>query len=520
MAWTYCPFAFVLSCLVFTSLGHREELPRESQQIYWRFVETLLNDEINLKPRTNNPLRVLARFFSTFKHPVVGWHSSARSPIITPRRSRTQHTRWHPAVLMSQPAAPARERGEVKSHIRPKRIKRNKYAHLSKAAKISEQREAFYREKYGSEGDSKSSEPEVQTAESRARKGFTHRVDPMSDNRAVDWKEFSAARVSLGRTANELLQDWLALQSIEEYERDQELELGEELEEEEEEDEEQHDEELDTTSDGKYSIAEDSGQERPFYGQDRSFTPHHEYQRKANYNAADPCTFGFIELGTVFGAHGVKGELKVKSDSHFGKDRLSSKGQVWMNVKSQRYPRQVSIKKTRKVAGFGKYLMTLKGVRDADSANKLFGAKLYIREEMRPTLEENEVWASDIEEMDVYLAKRDEETDEWKPGQRVGSVLGIIPRHEITGSPDKGDDMLEIQLDGKDEGEQDEVSTLLPYIPEFVLDIDHDRQIVLINPPRGLLDACIQPAQEEEITVKGYLRVVSADEIDERPGSS
>ena len=36
-----------------------------------------------------------------------------------------------------------------------------------------------------------------------------------------------------------------------------------------------------------------------------------EYPEEGGFDPYDPTTFGFVEVGLVLGAHGIKGELKV-----------------------------------------------------------------------------------------------------------------------------------------------------------------------------------------------------------------
>jgi hypothetical protein len=135
-------------------------------------------------------------------------------------------------------------------------------------------------------------------------------------------------------------------------------------------------------------------------------------------------------------------------------------------------------------------------------------------------------------------------------GAFVGVVSGLIPREELTGSRELGNDLLEITLcssvrgataEGEDEDDENDVedasvddaddedsdvsasdheggeaggdeedgdedeSVLVPYVPQIVVDVRLSEGYLLIDPPKGLLKICIQPKRRVRVVIRGLL---------------
>lgn len=258
------------------------------------------------------------------------------------------------------------------------------------------------------------------------------------------------------------------------------------------------------------------------------------YPDAAEVDQRDPTTFGFVEIGRVLGAHGVKGELKVLSESDFTLERLCTPGARWMRRPKRRAPREVRLVHGRTGPGTGVFIVQLADVRGREEAQTLKGATLYSRQEIVPELEEDELLLSQLEGLTVVMALRSGGEDgDLEAGEEVGRVLGVVPREELTGNPELGHDLLEIELlrrggedgeelaadddddvdgddDEKDEEdeEEDELeepdTVLVPYVPEIVPDVLLDRGLVLIDPPSGLLEL-VQPKKKVRVVIRGLL---------------
>jgi len=227
------------------------------------------------------------------------------------------------------------------------------------------------------------------------------------------------------------------------------------------------------------------------------------------------------------------------------------------------------------------------------AADALKGSTLHVRRELRPELGEDEFMLWELEGLKVYLAlavgkdgvareeassasaeghasapmdgavtgatgSRSADTTSsvadgalaYVAGAFVGVVSGLIPREELTGSRELGNDLLEITLcssvrgataEGEDEDDENDVedasvddaddedsdvsasdheggeaggdeedgdedeSVLVPYVPQIVVDVRLSEGYLLIDPPKGLLKICIQPKRRVRVVIRGLL---------------
>ena len=104
-----------------------------------------------------------------------------------------------------------------------------------------------------------------------------------------------------------------------------------------------------------------------------------------DFDARDPSTFGFQELGRVVGAHGVRGSLRVDAPSAVDVEMaLAAAGLRYLRLASRRTPRPVVVASCRELKRFGatvRYVVALKGLNEREEAARLAGAVLYRRDE-------------------------------------------------------------------------------------------------------------------------------------------
>ena len=250
------------------------------------------------------------------------------------------------------------------------------------------------------------------------------------------------------------------------------------------------------------------------------------YPDAAAVDQRDPTTFGFTEIGTVLGAHGINGELKVRTESDFGPQRLCERGVRWLRRPRRRAPREVALLGGRKGPGAGVYLVTLDGVGSREAAAALKGSTFFARREVRPAqLAADELLVWELEGLTVARAAvgagaGELEDGELAAGDTIGRVVGVVPREEITGNPELGNDLLEVELGGGEEvgeeeaavvaGEGDGPDTvLIPYVPQIVRAVLPERRLVLVDPPEGLLDL-VQPKRRARVVIRGLLKAEGA----------
>ena len=153
------------------------------------------------------------------------------------------------------------------------------------------------------------------------------------------------------------------------------------------------------------------------------------------------------------------------------------------------------------------YLVTLDGVGSREAAAALKGSTFFARREVRPAqLAADELLVWELEGLTVARAAvgaaGELEDGELAAGDTIGRVVGVVPREEITGNPELGNDLLEVELGGGEAaGEEDEGdeaaageggdgpdTVLIPYVPQIVRAVLPERRLVLVDPPEGLLD--------------------------------
>ena len=223
----------------------------------------------------------------------------------------------------------------------------------------------------------------------------------------------------------------------------------------------------------------------------------------------DPTTYGYTELATIVGAHGVKGVIKVTAVTEFP-ERLCRPGVRHIKAPNRRSPRKINLIEGKYCLD-DEYLIKLEGIGDRDAANKLRGSVLYAREEERPeTLEQDEYLVTELVGLEVFLEEGyDEEVNgsenDSLGGKFVGSVCGVVLAEEMCAVPGLGQDMLEIVLPrgpGRTASWKDEM-VLIPLVPEIVPRVDIKSGAIHITPPLGLLD--LTYVREEKVRIKGFL---------------
>lgn len=157
----------------------------------------------------------------------------------------------------------------------------------------------------------------------------------------------------------------------------------------------------------------------------------------------------YVEIGKVVNTFGIKGELKIVSESDFVDYRYAVGKTIYLKMRSVVKEVRVSSYRIHK----GNILITIDNLLDINEVEKYIGAIVLADKSDVPPLEDGEFYIDDVVGLDAY----DEN------GKKIGKVSDviIIPYN----------DLLEIELlDGKKE--------LIPYVDEYVLDILEDKIIV------------------------------------------
>ena len=166
---------------------------------------------------------------------------------------------------------------------------------------------------------------------------------------------------------------------------------------------------------------------------------------------------GFLLIGKIVGAHGIKGNCKIRSYAESSTAFQSGSKIRLVTPSGQENTYEINwIKPHSKVD-----LLSLKGVETRNQAETLIGAELFIEKEKLPELDDGSYYWYDLIGMDVFT------TDT--------AYLGRIERIIQTGS----NDVYVVKND------TDEI--LIPALASVVIDIDLEHKRMQVELPPGLV---------------------------------
>ena len=123
-------------------------------------------------------------------------------------------------------------------------------------------------------------------------------------------------------------------------------------------------------------------------------------------------TKNWLEIGTIVGVRGLKGELRVLSSTDFP-ERFERPGKRWLQASNELEPQPIELISGKAVAGKNIYIVRLKGVENRNQAESLRGYKLLVIDDKKPKLESEEYHVSQLIDLEVYH-------------QETGKIIGIV----------------------------------------------------------------------------------------------
>lgn len=199
---------------------------------------------------------------------------------------------------------------------------------------------------------------------------------------------------------------------------------------------------------------------------------HPERQPTPTGADGDAAAGRFVLLGIVVGAHGIRGQLRIRSFTGepaaiFGYGALLGKRRDTEAGRSLTL-RPAGTAKGGKATG-DVMLASLDGVADRTAAEALKGLRLYVSRDALPVLEEDEFYHADLIGLTVELVAADQVT-----GRRLGTVKAV---HDFGAG-----DVLEVT---REEGD----SVFLPFTMAVVPVVDVTGGRLIADPPAALLES-------------------------------
>jgi 16S rRNA processing protein RimM len=172
-----------------------------------------------------------------------------------------------------------------------------------------------------------------------------------------------------------------------------------------------------------------------------------------------------MEIGSIVGAQGLKGEVRVYPNSDFP-ERFQEKGERWMWGRGDVEPRSIQLQRGYLLMGKGLYVVKLAGIDDRTQAENLQGMMLVIPNTDRPPMAVGEYHVQDLLDVSVFH-------------QQTGEQLGVVVDVFTTAH-----DILVVQSQS---GEQSQ-EILIPFVEEIVPVVDLLARRIEVSPPPGLLE--------------------------------
>ena len=169
----------------------------------------------------------------------------------------------------------------------------------------------------------------------------------------------------------------------------------------------------------------------------------------------------WMSIGEIVAPQGLKGDIRIKPSSEFP-ERFTKPGKRWIQ-KDKELPSEIILIKGKQIPGKSIYVISIDGICNRSSAEKIIGWNLVIPIDSRPKLGNDEYHYFDLIGLEVRRGPKK---------ILIGYVTDLIKG---------GNDLIEIELVG---GKK----VLVPFVREIVPEIEVKDNWLLINPPRGLLE--------------------------------
>lgn len=164
----------------------------------------------------------------------------------------------------------------------------------------------------------------------------------------------------------------------------------------------------------------------------------------------------FVEIGKILNTFGIKGELKVASNSDFVEERYKKGSLVY--VGGQHIPFKVKSVRTHK----GFLLVLFEDNEDINLVEKYKNMFIYKSKDDIKPLKDGEYYFSDLRDLDVYVNNK-----------YVGKVLKV----------EEGISSNNLRILKQEDNKQ----YLVPFLPVFIKNVDLDNKRIDIVYMEGLL---------------------------------
>ena len=164
-----------------------------------------------------------------------------------------------------------------------------------------------------------------------------------------------------------------------------------------------------------------------------------------------------VMIGKIVGVHGIKGEVKVKSESDVFERQIKVLDTVPVYRGTKREELQLESMRRHK----GLYIIKFKGLNDRTEAEERIGGEIWIDRSKQVELGEDEFYFFDLMGCEVFN----------EDGRKLGVVKGILEQ--------PASHILEVE---KEDGKE----VLIPFLSQFVKDVDVKNKKIVVSLIEGM----------------------------------
>lgn len=166
---------------------------------------------------------------------------------------------------------------------------------------------------------------------------------------------------------------------------------------------------------------------------------------------------GYIPIATIKKPHGIRGALKVRSDTDFKEQRYKTGQKLYLKYKQE----YLSVTVERHQVQSSDDILLFEEFESIEMVEKFRGCVLYIPASAREVLNDDTFYYADLEGMQVKVDIN-----------LVGEVIKVVEMPQSA--------MLRVKkTDGKE--------ILIPFLKVFIDTVDHQANTIQIKPIEGLL---------------------------------
>ena len=172
----------------------------------------------------------------------------------------------------------------------------------------------------------------------------------------------------------------------------------------------------------------------------------------------------WLVVGLITSCHGINGQIKVKSLSDF-EERFLKPGIRWLQ-KENEIPLEKELTSGYRQPGKETFIVKFQAISTRNHAEKLKKFKILVKTDKLPKLKKEEFHLLELINLDVKTLEKDEL-------KIIGKVINL---------ENEQNNLLVIELF------ENQKKVLVPFVKDIVPLIDIKNNLIIINPPKGLLE--------------------------------